>query len=185
MKVRHTELAGVVIIEPRVFSDSRGYFMETFHARRYSEVGISDSFVQDNLSYSRRGTVRGLHFQHPNDHAKLLQVLTGEVFDVAVDVRLGSPSFGQWFGASLSAENNRQIYIPCGFAHGFCVISEIAIVAYKCTDFYDPPSESAIAWNDPDIGIDWPEVKPLLSDKDSMAPRLKDLDKSRLPRFDE
>jgi dTDP-4-dehydrorhamnose 3,5-epimerase len=148
--------------------------MEMFHAARYAEAGIPGSFVQDNFSRSVKGTLRGLHYQEPNAQGKLVQVLAGAVFDVAVDIRRGSPHFGKWVGVELSADHPRQLWVPPGFAHGFCVLSERADFHYKCTGFYAPASERGIAWNDPDLGIPWPVTSPLLSPKDSGAPRLKD-----------
>jgi dTDP-4-dehydrorhamnose 3,5-epimerase len=180
MNVTQTKLPGVLIIEPKVFGDARGYFLETYHARRYAEMGLSAPFVQDNLSYSRRGTLRGLHYQNPQPQGKLVYVLQGEVFDVAVDIRLGSPTFGQWVSARLSADNKRQFYVPPGFAHGFCVTSDEALFAYKCTQLYNPQADGSILWNDEEIGIEWPVSEPLLSDKDRSAPRLKDVPKQRL-----
>ena len=172
MNVLETSLPGVLLIEPTVHGDARGFFLETFHADRYAHAGLTRPFVQDNASRSMRGTLRGLHFQEPHAQGKLVQVLQGEVFDVAVDIRRGSPHFGRWVGVVLSAENKRQIYVPPGFAHGFCVTSEYADFAYKCTDFYHPESERGIAWNDPDIGIAWPTSDPILSTRDRAAPRL-------------
>jgi dTDP-4-dehydrorhamnose 3,5-epimerase len=174
VKVHETALPGVLLLEPQRFGDDRGFFMETFHARRYAEAGISGTFVQDNFSRSAKGTVRGLHFQEPNAQGKLVQVLAGAVYDVAVDVRRGSPTFGRWVGVELSAENRRQLWVPPGFAHGFCVLSESADFFYKCTDFYSPSTERSIAWNDPELAIPWPVSAPLLSPKDAAAPRLKD-----------
>lgn len=183
MNVLETKLPGVLIIEPDVFGDARGYFMETWQQARYAQAGLPGNFIQDNLSFSTRGVLRGLHFQNPNAQGKLVFVLHGEVFDVAVDIRAGSPTFGQWVGVTLSSENKRQLYIPEGFAHGFCVISETAIFAYKCTDFYNPAAEGGIIWNDPDIGIDWPIERPVLSQKDSVYPRLKNIPREHLPRY--
>jgi dTDP-4-dehydrorhamnose 3,5-epimerase len=174
-------MEGLVIIEPSVFGDARGFFMESYSRDRYAEAGLPREFVQDNISRSARGILRGLHLQHPNDQGKLCQVLEGEVFDVAVDVRVGSPTFGQWEGVTLSSENRRQFYVPPGFAHGFCVLSEYALFSYKCTDYYSQPSELGVIWNDPDIGIDWPIGNPQLSDKDARNPRLKDIPQDRLP----
>jgi dTDP-4-dehydrorhamnose 3,5-epimerase len=148
MIVTPTPLPGVLVVEPKIFGDSRGFFLETWHAERYREAGIAASFVQDNVSFSRRGVLRGLHFQRPNDQAKLVAVLEGEVFDVAIDVRVGSPHFGKSTSVVLSGENKRQIFIPEGFAHGFCVLSESADVFYKCSDFYHPGDERAVLWND-------------------------------------
>ncbi len=182
MKITQTNLPGVLLIEPKVLGDARGFFMETYNARRYSEAGLSAAFVQDNLSFSRRGTLRGLHYQNPHVQGKLVYVLQGEVFDVAVDIRVGSPSFGQWLGTVLSADNKRQLYVPPGFAHGFCVTSETALFAYKCTDFYDASAEGSILWNDPAIGIVWPLSDPLLSEKDRQAPRLAEVPRERLPK---
>jgi dTDP-4-dehydrorhamnose 3,5-epimerase len=180
MNVRTCDLAGLLILEPKVFGDSRGFFLETWNRRRYQEAGIDADFVQDNLSLSRRGTLRGLHFQNPNPQGKLLQVLEGEVFDVAVDLRRSSPTFGRWHGLALSAENKLQFYIPSGFAHGFQVLSETALFHYKCTDFYSPGDERAIRWDDTDLGIEWPMTTPILSDKDFRAPRLCELPSDRL-----
>ncbi len=184
METARTRLPGPLIIEPRVFPDGRGFFFESYHRERYSRYGIRDEFVQDNLSCSVKNTLRGLHYQSPHSQAKLVQVLSGEVFDVAVDIRSGSPTFGQWEGIILSAENRRQFYIPRGFAHGFCVLSDTAIFSYKCDDFYTPDCEGGILWSDPDLGIDWPVQSPLLSGKDSGFPCLKDIPKERLPAFD-
>jgi len=183
MKISETKLPEVLIIEPAVFGDARGFFMETWHQKRCAAVGLPTSFVQDNLSFSRQGTLRGLHFQHPHAQGKLVYVLQGEVFDVAVDIRFGSPTFGQWVGITLSAGNKRQLFIPPGFAHGFCVTSETALFAYKCTDFYNPQAEGGIIWNDPDIGIAWPIDTPVLSEKDRNYPRLKELPPGRLPQY--
>jgi dTDP-4-dehydrorhamnose 3,5-epimerase len=180
MKVRTCELAGLLILEPSVFGDSRGFFMETWNLLRYREAGIMADFVQDNLSLSRRGTLRGLHFQNPNPQGKLLQVFQGEVFDVAVDLRRNSPTFGGWHGLVLSAENKHQFFIPAGFAHGFLVLSDTALFQYKCTASYSPKDELALNWNDPDLHIDWPIKNPLLSEKDTRAPRLRDLPQERL-----
>jgi dTDP-4-dehydrorhamnose 3,5-epimerase len=178
-----TDLAEVILVEPDVHRDSRGFFLETYHAGRYRDGGITLPFVQDNHSRSARGTLRGLHLQcqrHPQ--GKLVRVLAGEIFDVAVDVRRGSPTFGRWVGASLSGDNFRQLYVPPGFAHGFCVTGEMADVEYKCTDLYDRDDELTIAWNDPSIGIDWPVKQPTLSARDASAPRLADV-MERLPSF--
>lgn len=181
MKFIPTHIPDVILIEPSVFGDERGFFMETFHSRRYEEAGIPARFVQDNLSYSQRGVLRGLHFQNPNPQGKLVQVLQGSVFDVAVDIRRGSATFGKWVGYELSSENHRQMWIPEGFAHGFCVTSETAIFAYKCTAHYHSESESSIIWNDPDIGIKWPVENPHLSNKDATAPQLSGITPERLP----
>ena len=181
MKILTTYLKDVLLIEQDVFGDKRGYFMETYQKNRYVSNSIKPEFVQDNLSYSTDGTLRGLHYQFPNAQAKLIQVVQGEVFDVAVDIRRDSPSFGNWVGVHLSDQNKRQLYIPEGFAHGFCVISDTAIFSYKCSAFYDPGSEGGILWSDPAIGIDWPLDNFLLSDKDLKYSCLKDVPAERLP----
>ena len=183
MKIIETKLPGVLIIEPDIFGDSRGFFMETYHKERYGVAGMDAEFVQDNTSFSTRGTLRGLHFQYPHSQAKLVQVFMGEVFDVAVDIRKGSPAFGKWFGATLSSENKQQLFIPAGFAHGFCVLSETALFSYKCTEFYSPSDERGVLWSDPVIGIEWPINDPLLSDKDEKYPRFNDLNSENLPPF--
>jgi dTDP-4-dehydrorhamnose 3,5-epimerase len=182
MRAIRTDLPDVIVIEPVVHRDSRGFFLETYHARRYREAGIAATFVQDNHSRSMRGTVRGLHFQVRRPQGKLVRALFGEMFDVAVDIRRGSPTFGRWVGAHLTAENFRQIYVPPGFAHGFCILSEVGEVEYKCTELYDPEDELGIAWNDPQVGIEWPVSEPLLSAKDKAAPRLADV-LDRLPAY--
>lgn len=175
MEIEPTPIEGVRIIIPKVFSDPRGYFMETYQRERFEAAGLPGHFVQDNLSYSRRGTLRGLHFQAPRAQAKLVQVIAGEIFDVAVDIRSGSPTFGQWFGLELSSTNHRQLFIAAGLAHGFCVLSDEAHVVYKCTDYYAPEDEGGLLWSDPDVGIDWPVASPLLSEKDRAYPLLRDL----------
>ncbi len=185
MNVVQTELPGVVMLEPAVHGDERGFFMETWNRRRYEEVGLPAGFVQDNLSYSAKGVLRGLHFQHPNAQGKLVFVLRGEVFDVAVDVRLGSPSFGEWVGVTLSAENRRQLYVPEGFAHGFVVTSEVALFAYKCTAYYSPETEHSLLWSDPALGIDWPVEAPGVSAKDGSAPPLAQIAAEKLPQYTE
>lgn len=172
MKIQATALPGVLIIEPRVFQDERGFFLETYHARRYAEAGLDAIFVQDNHSRSRRGTLRGLHFQVANPQGKLVRVIEGTIWDVAVDIRPDSPTAGQYVGVEISAENFRQIYVPPGYAHGFCVTSDVAQVEYKCTAFYDPADERGIAWNDPALGIPWPVATPILSARDSSNPTL-------------
>ena len=178
-----TELQGVMTIEPLVFNDSRGFFLETYHFDKYSENGLVTRFVQDNHSHSIKGTLRGLHYQLKHPQGKLLYVIKGEIFDVAVDIRKGSPTFGKWAGVTLSDENKRQLYVPPGFAHGFCVLSEEADVIYKCTDFYAPDDEYGIIWNDPDIGINWPTANPVLSDKDINYSKLNNLSKNLLPIY--
>jgi dTDP-4-dehydrorhamnose 3,5-epimerase len=183
MKVLKTSFEEVLIIEPQVFSDTRGFFMETYHKDRYEQNGIHAVFVQDNLSYSVQGTLRGLHYQFPNAQKKLVQVLKGEVFDVAVDIRKGSPTFGKWTGVYLTETNRRQLFIPEGFAHGFAVLSSEAMFLYKCSDFYAPRSEKGIIWNDPDLDIEWPLAEPILSEKDMQYPLLKDLNSEDLPSY--
>jgi len=183
MNVVETSLPGVLIIEPKVFGDERGFFMETWNGRRYEEAGLPGRFVQDNLSYSARGVLRGLHFQNPQPQGKLISVLRGEVFDVAVDVRVGSPTFGEWTSVTLSAENKRQFYVPPDFAHGFLVTGEDAIFFYKCTDYYAPSSEGILLWNDPEIGIEWPTDAPTLSERDGKAPPLREMFEGSLPRY--
>ena len=183
MKVTETKLPGVVIVEPQVFGDSRGFFQETWQKSRYEESGIREMFVQDNLSFSTRGVLRGLHYQNPNTQGKLVSVIQGEVFDVAVDIRVGSPNFGQWEGVHLSGKNHRQLWVPPGFAHGFCVLSDTAYFMYKCTDVYNHLAEGGILWNDPDIGIEWPLREVTLSDKDKVYSRLKEVESGRLPVY--
>ena len=183
MKVTDTNLVGAVVFEPKVFGDDRGYFKETWHDGRYHEFGLPLQFVQDNVSRSGRGILRGLHIQNPQPQGKLVQVLEGEVFDVAVDIRFGSPTFGKWHGANLSAENHKQFYIPPGMAHGFQVISESALFCYKCTDYYAPENEFTLAWDDPEIGISWPLGEPKLSEKDQKGLRLSELNETMLMPF--
>ena len=175
MKVIDTSIADVKTIEPTVFGDNRGFFMETFQQERYAEAGISLPFVQDNHSRSARGVLRGLHFQKTKPQGKLVRVVSGEVFDVAVDIRKSSPTFGKWEGVILSAENKRQFWVPPGMAHGFLVLSEYADFEYKCTDYYDPADEGSLRWDDQDVGIDWPaDIEPMLSEKDSVAPGFRE-----------
>ena len=183
MDVIETSIPDVKLIEPKVFGDERGFFMETYQAKRYQEVGIPGPFVQDNISCSQKGVLRGLHFQNPNPQGKLISVLQGEVFDVAVDIRVGSPTFGQWAGYLLNSENKRQLWVPEGFAHGFCVTSDTALFTYKCTDYYAPENEIPLRWNDPAIGIDWPLDTPSLSGKDAHALLLADIPKNKLPEY--
>ncbi|MEW6441805.1 MAG: dTDP-4-dehydrorhamnose 3,5-epimerase [bacterium] len=178
MKFIPTELEGVVIVEPVVYRDARGFFLESYHAAKFGEGGIGATFVQDNHSRSVRGTVRGLHAQRTHPQGKLIRVVEGEVFDVAVDIRHGSATAGRWVGTTLSADNFRLLYIPPGFAHGFCVVSDRAQVEYKCTDFYAPGDELTILWNDPDIGILWPVQDPILSPKDRNGTPLREVLKS-------
>ena len=181
MRVIETTLPDVVIIEPQSYADQRGTFQEIFQAERYSEAGITGDFVQDNLSFSEHGVLRGLHFQSPNSQGKLVYALQGEVFDIAVDVRRGSPHFGQWVGWTLSAKNRHQIWIPEGFAHGFCVTGDSALVAYKCTHYYDAEAEKSIRWDDPEIYVDWPIAQPKISVKDADSSLLRDIDLTLLP----
>ena len=176
MKISHSKLKGCVIIEPRVFGDERGFFLETFQAARYKqEAGIDLPFVQDNHSRSARGVLRGLHFQKTKPQGKLVRVVRGEVYDVAVDIRKGSATFGEWEGVILSEENKKQFWVPPGFAHGFVVLSNTADFEYKCTDYYDPSDEGSVLWSDPDLNIPWPIANPVLSAKDESAKRLVDL----------
>ena len=183
IQVTPTAIPEVLVVDPALFGDPRGYFLEVWHQERYRAAGLPAAFVQDNVSRSAHGILRGLHLQHPFGQGKLVHVLEGEVFDVAVDVRLGSPTFGRWVGERLSGDNHRQLYIPPGFAHGFCVVSPYALVAYKVTELYHPETELGIAWNDPAIGISWPVTSPVLSGKDAAAPRLHEVPTSRLPQF--
>jgi len=183
IKFNTTSLPGVILIEPQVFEDPRGFFMETFHKKKYAVEGIDRVFVQDNHSHSKRGTLRGLHYQLRHAQGKLICVVAGEVFDVAVDIRCGAPTFGKWSGTYISAENKRQLYIPEGFAHGFSVLSETADVIYKCTDFYTPGDEYGIFWADPTIDIDWKIESPVLSKKDSQNPELSQVAEELLPVY--
>jgi dTDP-4-dehydrorhamnose 3,5-epimerase len=166
-------LPDVIIIEPELFQDDRGFFMEMYHRKKFQEAGIKDHFIQDNRSRSRRGTIRGLHYQLGRPQGKLIWALSGEVYDVAVDIRKGSPFFGKWFGTTLSGESKRGLYIPPGFAHGFCVLSDEAEFFYKCSNLYSPKDERCIRWNDPDLAIDWPVENPIISEKDANAPLFK------------
>lgn len=182
MKFLPTQLPGVLIIEPDVYRDQRGWFLETYHVQKYQEGGVSLPFVQDNCSSSVRGTLRGLHLQLRRPQGKLIRVIRGEIFDVAVDTRRGSPTFAIWVGVTISEQDFRQIYIPPGFAHGFCVLSEVAEVEYKCTELYAPGGEATIRWNDSRIGIQWPVDQPILSSKDSAGTSLDDLC-AQLPEY--
>lgn len=182
MRVVQTGLPGVVIVEPDVFGDARGFFLESYHQAKYAALGIPGPFVQDNHSRSARGTLRGLHAQRRQPQGKLIRVVEGEVFDVAVDIRRGSPTFARWAAVTLSGENFRQVYIPPGFAHGFCVLSDQAHFEYKCTAFYDPTDELTVRWDDPAIGIPWPLATPTLSPKDAAGRPLAELE-AQLPRF--
>ena len=181
MKIIETPLPGVLILEPKVFRDERGFFLETFNAPRYQAAGIPGPFVQDNWSRSSKGALGGLHFQDPRGQGKLVQVTRGVVWDVAVEVRRGSPTFGEWHGVELSEDNQRQYWIPPGFAHGFCVLSELADFQYKCTDVYVPEADGGVAWDDPELGIDWPVTDPVLSKKDQGLPTLKGA--TKLPTY--
>lgn len=182
MKVFPTDLDGVLVIEPQVHRDDRGFFAETYHAARYAAAGVDATFVQDNHSRSVQGTLRGLHAQLQRPQAKLLRVLRGRIFDVVVDVRVGSPTFKRWISVELSDENFRQIFVPIGFAHGFCVLSDVAEVEYKCSDVYQAGDELGLAWNDPEVGVEWPVGEPLLSSKDREGKPLSRL-LDRLPRY--
>lgn len=182
MKITATRIPEVLFIEPDVFGDSRGFFMESWRKDQYAASGLDVEFVQDNHSRSGRGVLRGLHYQLERSQGKLVRVVTGSVFDVAVDIRKGSPTFGQWVGMELSEENHCQLYVPPGFAHGFCVLSETADFLYKCTDFYAPGDEHGIVWNDPDIGVDWPGRDFLISGKDARNGRLRQMS-DRLPVY--
>ncbi len=183
MKVTELSVPGVLLLEPRVFKDERGFFVEQYRAERYGEAGITRPFVQDNLSKSSRGVLRGLHYQHPYDQAKLVSVPHGKVLDVAVDLRVGSPAFGTSVAVELSGDEQQQLYIPRGCAHGFFVLSDWALLHYKCDEIYHQESEGSVRYDDPELGIAWPEVSPTLSAKDAAAPLLRDIDHSKLPRF--
>ncbi len=172
MDITPTSVKDVLIIKPRVFTDQRGFFMETWQENRYRDIGLNSPFVQDNLSFSQKGTLRGLHFQIRHPQSKLVQVISGEIFDVAVDIRPGSPTFGKWAGVYLSGQTPTQLFVPEGFAHGFCVLSETAYFLYKCSDFYTPNDEGGILWSDPDLAIDWPIRDPVVSDRDRNHPCL-------------
>lgn len=180
MTVRETPLPEVLVVETTLHRDDRGHFVELFQQRRYSEAGIDRVFVQDNLSSSAHGVLRGLHYQNPNAQAKLVSALQGEVWDVVVDIRQGSPTFGKWFAETLSDRNGLQMWVPEGFAHGFLVTGPSAVVTYKVSAYFDPAADGSVLWNDPDIGIEWPVKTPILSDKDARAPRLKEIPPERL-----
>ncbi len=183
MNVIETNLPGLLMIEPRTFHDARGYFFEIWNQPRYAEKGLTANFVQDNISSSNKGVLRGLHLQWPSAQAKLVSVLEGEVYDVAVDIRHGSPTFGQSFGTLLSSENHRQVFIPEGFAHGFLVTAERATFLYKCSRAYTPSDELTVLWSDPDLDIKWPITDPILSPKDVQGLRLRDIPAERLPTY--
>ncbi len=181
MKLIETELPGCVVVEPKVFGDARGFFYEHWNAQRFAEAGLDFRVVQSNVSGSARGVLRGLHYQWPNPQAKFVSVLQGEVWDVAVDIRRGSPSFGQWTAVTLSADNRRHFFIPEGFAHGFVVLSDFAVFQYLCSAPYDAAADAGLRWNDAQLAIDWPVAEPLLSDKDARAPFLAEVAEGRLP----
>jgi dTDP-4-dehydrorhamnose 3,5-epimerase len=183
VEVLPTSIPGVLVVQPKVFGDKRGFFVETWAEERYVAAGVTGRFVQDNISRSARHTLRGLHLQHPHAQGKLVSVVEGSVIDVAVDVRVGSPTFGQHVAVSLSGDDHRQLWIPPGFAHGFCVTSEHALFAYKCTDKYHPEHEIGVAWDDPDLAIAWPTSEPILSARDRAHPRLRDVARERLPPY--
>jgi dTDP-4-dehydrorhamnose 3,5-epimerase len=181
MKIHTTPIEGLLILEPKIFGDHRGFFLETYNQQRYQEAGIKEHFVQDNLSYSQKGVLRGLHFQKPHTQGKLVSVVSGQVWDVAVDLRSKSPTFGRWFGLFLDSESKTQFYVPPGFAHGFVVTSDTALFSYKCTDVYHPECEGSLRWNDPEVGILWPsDTEPQLSAKDAAAPLLKEIPRANL-----
>ena len=183
MNIIKTSLTGVLVIEPQVFGDHRGFFLETYRAESFQEAGVTKPFVQDNHSRSQKGVLRGLHYQLTQPQGKLVRVSRGKVFDVAVDVRQGSPTFGQWEGVILDDETHRMFYVPPGFAHGFCVLSDEADFIYKCTDYYHPQTEQGIAWNDPEIAIEWPDMDYTLSEKDQNNPKLSEQPKEKLSLF--
>lgn len=182
LKKIETDFPGVFVIEPAVYSDNRGYFLELWNRNHYHQLGLREEFVQDNLSFSKKGVLRGLHFQYPDTQGKLVYVLEGEVFDVAVDIRKNSPTFGKYISVNLSGSNKRQLYIPPGFAHGFCVVSESAMFGYKCTQLFNPSAEKTLIWNDPEVGIEWPVEHPLLSTKDGAGLSLHEFAGDLLPR---
>lgn len=181
MNVIPSSLSGVLVVEPKVFADERGFFLETYNLARFQAAGIPQLFVQDNLSRSRRGVLRGLHYQEPNPQGKLLRCTRGALWDVAVDIRVGSPQFGRWHGLELSEENKRMLWIPAGFAHGFCALTDEVELSYKCTALYDASADRSIRWDDPEIGIEWPLRDPILSPKDASAPTLAEA--PMLPRY--
>jgi dTDP-4-dehydrorhamnose 3,5-epimerase len=184
MKAVATSLPGVLVVEPQVFGDHRGFFYESYNEAKYAKLGIHANFVQTNVSRSAKGVLRGLHYQWPNPQGKLVSVLEGEVYDVAVDIRRGSPTYAQWAGVMLTAENRRHMWIPAGFAHGFCVLSDFATFTYQCTSLYDPAADASICWNDAALAIDWPISNPLISAKDAKAPLLAEVPADRLPTYE-
>lgn len=175
MEIIKTEFPGLTFIKPKIFGDSRGWFFESWSKERYAEIGITENFVQDNISFSTKGVLRGLHYQKPYTQGKLVFVLQGEVWDVVVDLRRSSPTFGKWEGFTLTGEDKEQLYVPPGFAHGFCVLSETVLFQYKCTDQYSPASEHGVMWNDPTLNIPWPAGNPIISEKDTRHPMFQDL----------
>lgn len=183
MEVKELEIPGVFLLSPDKYSDQRGYFFESYSERRYRDIGINQNLVQDNVSFSKYKVLRGLHFQTNQPQGKLVYALSGSIFDVAVDIRRGSPTYKKWISCELSAENGLQMWIPPGFAHGFCVTSESALFVYKCSDYYDSESEVSLAWNDPSLRIDWPIDDPFLSDKDDNLPSIDEIDQQLLPKF--
>lgn len=183
MNCIETGISGLLIIEPEVYGDERGFFMETWHSGRYADAGLPEHFVQSNVSRSTAGVVRGLHYQYPNPQGKLIQVLEGKIFDVAVDIRSDSPTFREWVGVELSDRSHRQLYVPEGFAHGFCVLGQAATISYLCTRVFSAEADAAIAWDDPDIGVEWPIQPASLSARDSSAPRLAEIPIDCLPRI--
>lgn len=183
MRIKKTGLEGLLLIEPRRFGDERGFFLESFHQARYGEAGITDQFVQDNHSRSAQGVLRGLHFTVKKPQAQIVTVMRGSIFDVAVDLRSDSRTFGRWFGAELTEDGPRQLYMAAGFAHGFCVLSEMADLHYKVSQYYDPVDEGGLLWNDPDVGISWPVAAPLVSSRDAAYPTLRKLGRDDLPHM--
>ncbi len=183
MKIIETSIPDVKLIKPRRFDDERGFFQQTYHQKQYQDAGIPAVFVQDNWSHSSKGVLRGLHYQLKHPQSKLVSVIRGEVFDIAVDIRQGSPTFGKWVGEVLSAGNGHQLYVPEGFAHGFCILSDTADVMYKCSDFYIPEDEYGLRWNDPDLGIEWPDLDFLVSEKDQQAPKMNAVNETHFPDF--
>ncbi len=182
-KINATEIPEVLLVKPEVFADNRGFFLETFHSEKYVEKGIDKTFVQDNHSRSSKSTLRGLHYQLPNPQGKLVYAVTGKIFDVVADIRKGSPTFGKWVGVVLSEENKFQLYVPEGFAHGFCVLSDTADVIYKCTSVYSPGDDRGVNWSDKTINVNWPVKAPLLSDKDKNLPNLTDIPENGFPQY--
>ena len=183
LDVQKTDIPGVLIFSPKVYNDDRGFFMETYNKELYKDAGLGCHFVQDNYSHSTKGTLRGLHYQLPHTQGKLISVIWGEIFDVAVDIRKGSPTFGKWVGLSLSDKNRKQLFVPEGLAHGFCVISEKADVMYKCTDTYAPEADKGVLWSDPEIGIEWPIESSIISAKDEKLPLLSQVPDEQLPEY--